>query len=238
MPSLANIYIRTPQGRATAFNASATVYPQLKTLLKAVDGKATSTKLVADFVQLGDVEKLLLQLEASGFIADRGAAFGRARDAQSADQQWSTNPSPLAKTSMLSKQPNSGLPDEQSSSTFAVSQVDEWSPTTSSALDEPTEPKPDTLLDRMVGQVVDWMSTFMLTYMPEKAFVELGKIEKIRTPEQLIADLPRYQALVKPLGPTGTLHIDELNQLIQKLFGPAAAPAPASAPQSALAGNH
>jgi hypothetical protein len=197
MPTLAHIYIRTPQGRATAFNSAATLYPQLKTLLKAVDGKIPSPKLVTDFAHLGDVEKLLLQLQSSGFIADRGAAFAKIQD---------------------SKSPEEALP-----STFATSVIGEWSPTTSSGLEEPAALKPETLLDRMVSQVVDWMSTFMLTYMPEKAFVELGTIEKIRTPEALIADLPRYEALVKPLGPTGTQHIDELNQLIKKLFAPAAA---------------
>jgi hypothetical protein len=197
MPTLAHIYIRTPQGRATAFNSAAKLYPQLKTLLKAVDGKITSSVLSVDFAHLGSVEKLLLQLESAGFIADRGAAFAKIQDTKGTEDS---------------------LPG-----TFATSVIGEWSSTTSSVFEEPVAPKPDTLLDRMVAQVVDWMSTFMLTYMPEKAFTELGTIEKIRTPEQLIADLPRYEALVKPLGPTGTQHIDELNQLIQKLFAPAAA---------------
>jgi hypothetical protein len=223
MPTLAYIYIRTPQGRATAFNPSAKLYPQLKTLLKAVDGKVTSSVLATDFVHLGDVEKLLTQLESAGFIADRSAAFTKVHDTKSTDDLWNTTANPLVQTSMLTKQAIPGLPDEKSPSSYAISQIAEWSPTTSSALDEPGAPKPETLLDRMVAQVVDWMSTFMLTYMPEKAFTELGTIEKIRTPEALLADLPRYEALVKPLGPTGTQHIDELNQLIQKLFAPAAA---------------
>jgi hypothetical protein len=227
MPTLAYIYIRTPQGRATAFNSSATLYPQLKTLLKAVDGKITSTVLVTHFAHLGNVEKLLFQLEASGFIADRGSAFAKVQDIKSPDEVWNATANPLVQTSMLTKQPIDGSADDASSSTFAASQTPDWSPTTSSGLQATVAPKPDTLLDRMVSQVVDWMSTFMLTYMPDKAFTELAAIEKIRTPEQLIADLPRYEALVKPLGPTGTLHIDELKQLIQKLF----APAPASGPQ-------
>jgi hypothetical protein len=222
MPNLAYIYIRTPQGRATAFNSAAKLYPQLKTLLKAVDGKITSSVLATDFAHLGDVEKLLLQLESAGFIADRSAAFAKVQDTKNTDAVWNTTANPLVQSSMLTKQPIPGLPEENSPSTFAISQIAGWGPTTSSALEQAVAPKPDTLLDRMVGQVVDWMSTFMLTYMPEKAFTELSAIEKIRTPEQLIADLPRYEALVKPLGPTGTLHIEELNQLIQKLFAPAA----------------
>ena len=223
MPNLAYIYIRTPQGRATAFNSSAKLHPQLKTLLKAVDGKVISSVLATDLAHLGDVEKLLLQLESAGFIADRSAAFAKVQDIKNPDDVWNATANPLVQSSMLTRQPIPGLPEERSASTFAISQIAEWSPTTSSALEQPAVPEPDTLLDRMVSQVVDWMSTFMLTYMPEKAFTELALIEKIHTPEQLIADLPRYEALVKPLGPTGTLHIQELNQLIQKLFAPVAA---------------
>jgi hypothetical protein len=221
MPTLAHIYIRTPQGRATAFNALASMNPSLKSLLKAVDGKMTSTGLATHFAHLGSVEKLLLQLESAGLIADRGTAFAKVQAARKPDGEWRAAANPLVQISMPGGKHIADLPDESPQSSFAISVVGEWRTTTGSDLEEQVSSTPEPLLDRMVAQVVDWMSTFVLTYMPQKAFTELGTIEKIRTPAQLIADLPRYEAVVKPLGPTGALHIEELNQLVQKLFASA-----------------
>jgi hypothetical protein len=172
MHSLAFLYIKTPLGRAWAFNALANLRPPLRILLKAVDGKMVTTELVPRFTQLGNVEHLLLELEASGFIAERSATSAVA--------------------------PHAEKPDLHAS----------------------VASKPDTPLDSKLSQVVDWMATFVLTYMPEKSFTELAAIEKIRTPQQLTADLPRYEALVMQVGAVGVQHIDELSQLMVQLFSP------------------
>jgi hypothetical protein len=71
MPNLANLYMRTLQGRATAFNPGALLPASLKTLLKAVDGKATTSALQATHAELGDVATLLAILQGKGLIADK-----------------------------------------------------------------------------------------------------------------------------------------------------------------------
>ncbi len=73
MPALANLYIRTPQGRVTAFNPATVLPARLKTLLKAVDGKTSTAALEAAHAALGEVASLLAMLLDYGLIADKNA---------------------------------------------------------------------------------------------------------------------------------------------------------------------
>lgn len=218
MLTLAHLYTRTPAGRSVAFNPFADLHPPLRSLLKAVCGKMATADLVSRFVHLGNVEHLLLQLEASGLIAARNAHFGVAPHAHNPVEVTSATASWNAPTTV----PDNGQPHEVSAESTARSgvtpQAAEWASTASSALDEPSAPEHDPLTDAVLTRLVDWMATFVLTNMPEKSLTELTAIEKIRTPQQLIADLPRYEALVKQLGPVGTQHIDELGQIIVHLL--------------------
>jgi hypothetical protein len=77
MPNLADVYMRTLQGRATAFNPGAELPASLKTLLKAVDGKTTTSALEAAYTELGDVASLLAILLGKGLIADRGESSAK-----------------------------------------------------------------------------------------------------------------------------------------------------------------
>jgi hypothetical protein len=71
MPKLASLYIRTLQGRSTAFNPGAELPAPLKTLLKAVDGKTSTSALELAHAGLGDVASLLAILQGNGLIADK-----------------------------------------------------------------------------------------------------------------------------------------------------------------------
>jgi hypothetical protein len=64
MTNPASIYVRTTQGRVTAFNPSAKLSPALKAVLKGVDGRTASDLLMTKFADFGDVSKLLGALEA------------------------------------------------------------------------------------------------------------------------------------------------------------------------------
>jgi hypothetical protein len=78
MPNLAPLYTRTPQGRLTAFNPAAQLPAPLKTLLKAVDGKTTTSALQSAHTALGDVASLLAILQDNGLIADKNENSVRA----------------------------------------------------------------------------------------------------------------------------------------------------------------
>jgi hypothetical protein len=207
MPILAHIYIRTPQGRFTAFNPGAVMPPHLKTLLKAVDGKITTSELELTLSHLGHVEALLEDLESSGLIADKSVVFSKVGATQTQDESMVDSDNPLMQTNF------GGLGSDG---------VNPWQNTSASALDALTPvsapAKPDTLLDRMAQQLADTMATFVLTHLPDKAFKELITIENIHTPEQLEDALPQYEILVQPLDEVGTKHVAQLKQLMQKIF--------------------
>lgn len=210
MPALADLYIRTPQGRATAFNPLAVLPAPLKLLLKAVDGKTVTSDLVSAQAKLGDVAKLLVLLQSNGLIADKNAAFARVSTLSVDGASWIDSQNPLVESSQSSFDPNA-------QSQFLDSESEKWNHTSPSGL-EAQPPKPDGLLDRMAQQVADSMATFVLTHMPHRAFAELQTIEKIFTPDQLKAELPKYEILVQTLGSVGEQHFFEINKLASKLM--------------------
>jgi hypothetical protein len=210
MPALADLYTRTPQGRAAAFNPLANLPAPLKTLLKAVDGKTATSALATAHEKLGDVPKLLAVLQDNGLIADKKAAFAKLGFAPGGGTGYVDSDRPLVESSHSSFDP-------ASQSQFSEAEPAIWSNTSPGELAAPP-PKPDGLLDRMAQQVADTMATFVLTHMPHKAFTELQGIESIYTPDQLKAALPKYEILVQPLGAVGKDHFLEINQLTTKLF--------------------
>ena len=210
MPALADLYIRTPQGRATAFNPLAVLPAPLKALLKAVDGKVATNDLLTAHAKLGDVAKLLAILQSNGLIADKHAAFAKVSDARAGAGQFVDSQNPLLDSGQ------SGF-DPRAKSDFSNTESGVWSNTSPSDLEAPRS-KQDGLLDRMAQQVADSMATFVLTHMPHRAFAELQTIEKIFTPDQLKAELPKYEILVQSLGAVGEQHFFEISKLASKLM--------------------
>lgn len=211
MPTLAHTYIRTPQGRFTAFNPGAVMLPPLKALLKAVDGKLSTSELELTLSHLGNVEALLADLESAGLIADKSVVFSQVGARQTQDGASVDSENPLMQTNFGGLGGDGVNPWQNT----AGSALDALTPTLAPAL---TPAKPDTLLDRMAQQLADMMATFVLTHLPEKAFKELIAIENIHTPQQLEAALPQYEILVQPLGEVGIKHVAQLRQLMHKIF--------------------
>jgi hypothetical protein len=213
MPSLANIYVRTPQGRITAFSPAAELPAQLKTLLKAVDGKTPTTAIEAAHAALGNVQRMLLLLHGNGLIADKSAAFAKATLPAPGNLQWADSASMFAHTVAGDFGPSLA-------SYFSDSQLSNWNDETVATLDAP-EQLPNSVLDLLARQVADSMCTFVLTHLPAQANKEILTIERILTPSQLKAELPRYGHLVKSLGTKGTEHFAVIQQLAAKLFAKA-----------------
>jgi hypothetical protein len=222
------IYLRTPLGRATAFNPTSPLPELPKAVLRAVDGKMAAESVVMQLSSLGDVEKSLLQLQELGLIADRNAALPKVRyqrsNSEGMQQFVDTNMPLLEASSSFFDQGEPEVVDMLATASFAAKPASaqyaapkaQWISTASSGLDELADPK-DTLLDRMAQQAADVMSTFVLTHMPTKAFDFLVEIEKIRTLDQLKLYLPSYEAQVQPIGNAAQVHIAEIKQVLKKL---------------------
>jgi hypothetical protein len=217
MTNPASIYVRTTQGRVTAFNPSAKLSPALKAVLKGVDGRTASEQLIAKFSDVGDVSRLLSVLETSGLIAEKVSA-NSGFDLQA----------PLGRVARLAtpSEQNSGfslLSHSDSSQSLldpgnTIASTEDWMHTAASDLDNPAPSKPASLMDRMAQQVADQMATFVLTHLPHKAFTELLEIEKILSVDQLKQSFPSYELLAKSVGPVGEAHIEELHSVIDKFF--------------------
>jgi hypothetical protein len=222
------IYLRTPHGRATAFNPGSPLPPLPKAVLRAVDGKMTAEAVVMQLSALGNVEQSLLQLQELGLIADRNAALPKVRyqrsNSEGVPQFVDTNVHLLEASSSFLDDNEPEAVDMLATKSFAakpmpaqaLAEKKDWDQTSPGGLFE--LPPADSLLDRMAQQAADSMSTFVLTHLPTKAFNLLCEIEKIRTPAQLKLYLPSYEAEVEPIGNLSRVHVDELKQVLQKLF--------------------
>ncbi len=221
MPNLAPLYVRTPQGRIAAFSPFTELPAPLKTLLKAVDGKTATTAIEAVHAALGDVARMLTFLQSNGLIADKNAAFTPAMLDKPAlpelpdlpKQPWTDSRSMFAHT-------HGSDFGTSLASYFSASQLGSWNDETIALMDTPAH-APASVLDLLAQQVADSMCTFVLDHLPSKTFSKIAKIEKILTPAQLKAELPKYELLVKSIGPKGAEHFGVIQQLSDKLFAKA-----------------
>jgi hypothetical protein len=216
------IYLRTPLGRATAFNPVSPLPELPKAVLRAVDGKLTAESVVMQLSSLGDVENSLLQLHQLGLIADRNAALPKVRYQRSNSggmpQFVDTNIPLLEASSSFLGDEEPQVQDMLATSSFAAKpEQTKWHSTAPSGLDELPAPV-YSLWDRMAQQTADEMSTFVLTHLPAKAFGLLSTIEDIKTPDQLKSYMPRYALELTELGAPGQAHLDEIGQVLKKLF--------------------
>lgn len=187
------LYVRTPQGRAVAFTPDAKLSPELKAMLKAVDGKISVAELVVQFAD-ADAADLLGQLDVAGLIKlreDRSNNFQSTPvSAAAAPLTWpaadfvNTDAAPLA--------------DRQALSGGSAAVLMPNSPSTGLAL------------------IVDAMSTFVLTYFPQQAFTVLAKLEGFKTLAELEADLPDYSVLAKASGPVGVVHLADVTERVRE----------------------
>jgi hypothetical protein len=217
MTNPAAIYVRTTQGRVTAFNPSAKLSPALKAVLKGVDGRTASDQLFSRFADFGDVSKLLAALEADGLIAEKNTA-NSSFDVLAPLARVGRAPAPSAQGSNFSLLSHSDSSQSLMDPGNTIASSDDWMHTAASSLESPAPSKPASLMDRMAQQVADQMATFVLTYLPQKAFTELLEIEKIQSVDQLKLSFPSYELLAKSVGSAGEEHIEELHSVIDKLF--------------------
>lgn len=190
------LYVRTPQGRAVAFTPDTKLSPALKAMLKAVDGKVTVAELVVQFAD-ADAADLLGRLEVAGLI--------KLREDRSNDFQ-NNAAAPLANT------PAALFAD------FALTDTGQLEPLLESAVaNSPPATLPQSAgLNTGLALIVDVMSTFVLTYLPQQAFTVLAKLEGFKTLAELEAELPDYSVLAKASGPVGVVHLAELTERVRE----------------------
>ncbi len=214
MQTIASTYIRTSQGRVTAFSTVTTLSPQFKMLLQAVDGKTSSSMLASQFSSMGNVVQWLGQLEAAGLIEDRGALGRTAAFEQNSDDIWGHSRAPALRPALHV------VTAARAPSANALSlQPPAWQPTAAAGLEGDVPPRSmENLLAELTQQIADEMATFVLTYLPTQAYLLLRELETLRTPAQLKATLPSYEAMVGSAGQAGRQHMADLQHRIARQF--------------------
>jgi hypothetical protein len=220
MQTIASIYVRTPQGRVTAFSPTTRLPEQLKSLLQAVDGQTASSAIAVQFSSLGNVTRMLHELETAGLITDKDTTTRALPFEQDADEIWglprNTPPRPALHIVPSAYSPN---PSVHSLLTTPVPQSSAWQQTTAGGLEDGLPVRSlETILADLTQQVADFMATFVLTHLPSQAFAVLRELETLRSPAQLKATLPSYEALVLTVGQVGRQHASDLRRLIEKQF--------------------
>lgn len=190
MQTIASLYVRTIAGRVAAFNPGAQLPKALKSLLQAIDGRTQSHSVALQFADLGDVDSLLDQLESAGLIAPKSAAPSAKPVEKAMDDLLA---SPARREDALEASSDSSLDDI------------------------PSRSLEESMLE-LTQQVADIMATFVLTYLPSQAYGMLKELEGLRSPAQLKATLPSYEALANTAGQAGSEHMADLKQLIAFKF--------------------
>lgn len=221
MQTIASIYVRTLIGRAAAFNTSSKLPVHLKKLLQAVDGKSTSAFLTQQWKGQGDIALWLGQLETSGLIEDKQVPDRATHQGHNSDQIWGSSrpPEPPSNVRFIKRaQPG---PDPASAFANAQLQNSSWQETAAAGLgDDLPAQSLESIMADLTQQVVDVMATFVLTYLPEKAYEVLKDLEALRSFGQLRATLPSYETIVNCTGPVGRQHMHDLQRLINQQFSP------------------
>ncbi len=218
MQTIASTYVRTPQGRVTAFSATTRLPAHLKTLLQAIDGRTPSGVLAARLSGLGNVAQWLGQLETAGLIEDKHATARSSGFGQDSDQIWGHSRAPAPRPALHVVPPTPGI-SALGLLAAAAPRADAWQATATGDLEDNMPSRSmETILADLTQQVADEMATFVLTYLPNQAFHLLRELETLRSPVQLRAMLPSYEMLVQSVGHAGRQHLSELQQLIARQF--------------------
>lgn len=221
MQTIASIYVRTPIGRVTAFNANSKLPVHLKRLLQAVDGKTTSNLLTQQLKEQGDVTLWLSQLETSGLIEDKRTLDRMSNHEQNSDQIWGQSRPSQPPSNVHFMRPAQSSHYSASANAYSPPQSSSWQVTAAAGLgDEIPTQSLESIMADLTQQVVDVMATFVLTYLPEKALEVLKDLESLRSLGQLRATLPSYETMVNCAGTIGRQHMNDLQMLIDQQFSP------------------
>jgi hypothetical protein len=219
MQTTASLYMRTTKGRVLAFSPTGQLPDKLKQLLQAVDGRTESRTIRHQFASYGNVEILLDELETAGLIEAKNFAPSTPSYGQDADEIWglSRHTQPQASLHIVPGTKPNNVP-MQTLLAQPTRRQDAWQATAASGLEDSPESSLEHYMQELTQQIADIMATFVLTYLPGNAYVLLKELEDLRSPGQLKATLPGYEALVVTTGAIGKQHIAELKQLIGQQF--------------------
>jgi hypothetical protein len=219
MQTTASLYMRTTKGRVLAFGPTGKLPEKLKILLQAIDGRTESRIISKQFFSYGNVASMLDELETAGLIEAKDSSPRAASYGQDTEEIWGLPKRTQAHSGLhIVQGANTNTVNMQSLLSQPTRRQDAWQATAASGLEDSPGSSLEHYMQELTQQIADIMATFVLTYLPNSAYVLLRELEDLRSPGQLQATLPGYEALVATTGLPGHQHIAELRQLIAQQF--------------------
>lgn len=207
------VYVRTPEGQAAAYDQTSAMPRKLRSLLKVVDGKTTDTVFTTSLKAFGDVRGLLKSLLTAGLIQplSEDEVSKQASSATAAAPTVAAAPAQKNAALFASTAPVGGFDPTQS----AYPTQSFYHNTTTQIPNQPTSGAQQAKQHALQG-ILQNMSNFVLTHVPQQAFVILSELEDITSIEQLAVMLGGYELMIRQAGPVAQEHIAQVRQALKE----------------------
>ena len=206
------VFTRTHKGQSAAYASSSELPRKLRSILKLIDGRTSLGMFEQNLGSFGDVRSIFKSLIDAGLIVEVPGAGDHVYDnshSSDLDKQhllepratnhWMPTRSPYAEHSHVSVAASSDMLGGHSllnSDTRAIVSNEHR--------------------ENALRSVVNDMSGFVLTHMPDQSFVLLKEIEEIASMEMLAATLGGYEQMVSHLGQAGEAHLQVIRQAVRE----------------------
>lgn len=214
------VFVRTDLGQDEAYKTESVVPRKFRSILKLIDGRTSLRTFEQNLQSYGDINEIFQSLAEAGFIRvqpndaqqvriNMNASLAeRERQMEPSNtEDWMPTRSPYAERINPVSGVNGRLGGDPS---FALSDLNTVPrlDTPAFALDDPQNPA--------LRAVVDDMSSFVLTHMPDQSFLLLKEIEEITSIELLAVTLGGYEQMVSHLGPASDEHMKRIKQVLRE----------------------
>ena len=221
-----SVFVRTEEGQEAAYSPQSALPRKLKSILKVIDGRTPIDAFEKNLSSFGDVRAILQSLDMAGLIklvegagtATTPSVTAGASDVSTANKSmWAARPAPAAPFAPSARsgegkfgawvEPNNSVNEAANSI-----RMDSWQ---ASELATQTMPAGQQLQSPALQAVVDSMSLFVLTHLPDQSFQILKEIEEITSLELLAVTLGGYEQMVAVVGEPSVQHLNAIKQVLR-----------------------
>ena len=224
-----SVFVRTEEGQEAAYSPQSALPRKLKSILKVIDGRTTIDAFETNLSSFGDVRAILQSLDMAGLIKLVDGASNPGTPSADAGASGAVTPNkPVSPARSVSAPPTMAA---ASSAPFAGAQFGAWIEPKSAGPDASNSISMDSWqASQMATQampaarqmqspalqaIVDSMSLFVLTHLPDQSFQILKEIEEITSLELLAVTLGGYEQLVSVVGEPSVQHLKTIKQALR-----------------------
>lgn len=214
------VFVRTEEGQEAAYSPQSALPRKLKSILKVIDGRTTVDAFEKNLSSFGDVRAILQSLDMAGLIkqVEGGSAatslnseLGAAAAAAPIKPASPTRPSVSVRSNDVSMGAWTRPPSAPVESPNSIS-MQSWQ---ASELATQAMPVARQIQSPALQVVVDSMSHFVLTHLPDQSFQILKEIEEITSLELLAVTLGGYEQMIAVIGEPSVQHLKAIKQVLR-----------------------